>query len=304
VRLCTVRCVSRGLTRLALSIRKHSSARNAVRGHGGAVWTPPAAELSFDELEELVQVRAQLRNGALEGGLLAVVREQIACGSSIHALTRPQASHWTKTVFRVVVYDVGFYVSVVTYVLLRWYSRTIATPAFPFTLISAVGSLAAFIVVFYTSQAWGRFQMMYNLCMGLEGRLFDVTLLAQATLPADSAQMLWRHMNAAHALSYMGFSPYYTPRNLLNPINNRWKLLTPAELARVTEIGFAGGSATREVISWALSNVHAQFKAGAITDVEKQPLIEQIMRFREHNGSLFAYTDMVRSRAALTFAES
>jgi hypothetical protein len=128
---------------------------------------------------------------------------------------------------------------------------------------------------------------MYNLAMGLEGRIFDITLLAQATLPPAAALMLWRHMNAAHALLYLGVSAHYSEQNLLLPLNGLYKLLSPAEYARLSAVGFSGGTATREVLSWAVANVQAQYKAGVITDIEKAPLLDQITRFRATQGSLY-----------------
>ena len=180
---------------------------------------------TFQELEKLVKERSRLKKCAFEDGLAAVFR------------------HGAKTVFRLVIFDAAFYVSIVVYVLLRYYSHELGVDAFPMSPIACVGSLAAFIVVFFTSQAWQRFMTMYNLAMGLEGRIFDITLLAQATLPPAAALMLWRHMNAAHALLYLGVSSHYSEENLLLPLNDLYKLLSAAEYARLSAVGFSGGTA-------------------------------------------------------------
>jgi hypothetical protein len=254
---------------------------------------------TFQELEKLVKERSRLKKCAFEDGLAAVFR------------------HGAKTVFRLVIFDAAFYVSIVVYVLLRYYSHELGVDAFPMSPIACVGSLAAFIVVFFTSQAWQRFMTMYNLAMGLEGRIFDITLLAQATLPPAAALMLWRHMNAAHALLYLGVSSHYSEENLLLPLNDLYKLLSAAEYARLSAVGFSGGTAvsvpemdiaacmcadasalfitlpqTREVLSWAVHGVQAQYKAGVITHIEKGPLLDQITRFRATQGSLYDYQDL------------
>ena len=133
---------------------------------------------------------------------------------------------------------------------------------------------------------------MYGLAMGLEGRIFDCTLLAQATLPPAAALMLWRHLNAAHVLLYLGVSPHYSLDNLLLPLNELYRLLSPAEMERLTAVGFSGGTATREVLSWAVTGVQEQYKAGVITDIEKAPLLDQITRFRATQGSLYDFQDL------------
>ncbi len=93
----------------------------------------PAAEPTFEELENLVRDRTKLKNSAFDDGLVAVFR------------------HSAKTVFRLLLFDTAFYISVVGYVLLRWYGRSVGLDAFPLTPISCVGSLAAFIIVFFSA---------------------------------------------------------------------------------------------------------------------------------------------------------
>jgi hypothetical protein len=80
-----------------------------------------------------VRQRTKLKKGAFEDGIAAVVR------------------HFAKTVFRLLLFDTSFYISLIGYVLLRWYGRAVGLQAFPLTPISCVGSLAAFIIVFYSA---------------------------------------------------------------------------------------------------------------------------------------------------------
>jgi hypothetical protein len=47
-----------------------------------------------------------------------------------------------------------------------------------------------------------------------------------------------------------------------------------------------------QVISWAVTAVQAQYKAGTITDIEKGPLLDQVTRFRATMGALYDYQDM------------
>ncbi len=45
----------------------------------------------------------------------------------------------------------------------------------------------------------------------------------------------------------------------------------------------------KQVISWAVAAVQAQYKAGTITDIEKGPLLDQLTRFRAAMGALYDY---------------
>ena len=47
-----------------------------------------------------------------------------------------------------------------------------------------------------------------------------------------------------------------------------------------------------QVVSWAVTAVQAQYKAGTITDIEKSPLLDQVTRFRAAMGALYDYQDM------------
>ena len=79
------------------------------------------------ELEKLVKERTRLKKCAFDDGLVAVFR------------------HGAKTVFRLVVFDAAFYISIVVYVLLRYYAHELGVESFPVSPIACVGSLAAFI---------------------------------------------------------------------------------------------------------------------------------------------------------------
>jgi hypothetical protein len=159
------------------------------------------------------------------------------------------------------------------------------------TPVSSVGGLSAFIVVFFTGQAWNRFMAMYNLSMSLEGRIFDTMLLVENLLPRDTAWRVWRHLNAAHCLTYIGASAHYSESNLLLPLTHRYDLLTEDELQRIRGIGFAGGGATREVLSWIVTLIEQEMPPEH-GEYRKQAVIDQILRFRSAQGSTLDYQDL------------
>eukprot|EP01047_Picozoa_sp_COSAG01_P142859 COSAG01_NODE_74261_length_220_cov_2840.090909_1_plen_54_part_10 len=54
---------------------------------------------------------------------------------------------------------------------------------------------------------------MYSFSMKCKGRILDVCSMAKAYLTPAQAHRLWRHINVAHALGYIGLqvhedSPY------------------------------------------------------------------------------------------------
>lgn len=108
--------------------------RSFVRSGTYRVEPPSAAEL-----DHLLRQRAKLKKDAFKDGVFDLVRDA------------------GKSALRWVGMDPSFWVAQGVYTLLRVYARGKGATPFPtLTPLSAVGSLCAFIVVFYTSQAWSR----------------------------------------------------------------------------------------------------------------------------------------------------
>ena len=82
--------------------------------------------------------RSRLKKCAFDDGIIAVLR------------------HCAKTVFRLLIVDAAFYFSLTVYVLLRYYAHQLGLESFPVSPISCVSGVSAFIIVFFTSQAWQR----------------------------------------------------------------------------------------------------------------------------------------------------
>ena len=113
----------------------------------------------------------------------------------------------------------------------------------------------------YASQAYNRFMDQYFVSMSCEGRVFDICALAHAEMSKPAAYRLWRHVNLAHALTYVGLSETYTVDNFLRPLNEKYGLCSRAEWRRLEELKpEAGGGATREAITWAVNDIMMQTK--------------------------------------------
>ena len=90
----------------------------------------------------------------------------------------------------------------------------------PLNGLPIIGSFLSFFLVFYAGQAYTRFNSQYFTSMSCEGRIFDICSMAYSSLDRSAAIRLWRHINLAHALAYVGLSPAYTVKNFLEPVSH------------------------------------------------------------------------------------
>eukprot|EP01034_Spumella_vulgaris_P043644 gene43644-54217_t len=126
----------------------------------------------------------------------------------------------------------------------------------------------------------------------MEGRIFNVALLARTNLPTVDAWRLLRYLNAAHLLGYVGLSEVYNDENFFDPMNDQLQLLTALETARVKEIGIdTGGSAYREVIGWCLEIITDHFNSGLLDAGTKNAMISEVLTLRGAIGGLYDYDD-------------
>ena len=202
-------------------------------------------------------------------------------------------SNYRSTVLYLIIFDSKFYLSLLVYVAVRYtYIENTTMPTLQIVPVGYIGSLVSFLVVFFASQVYTRYLNLYNFSMVLEGRIFDTILLAKTLLSPSVAMRIFRYINAAHILCYIGFADVYKVHNLLEPLNNQYYLLDSAEISRLNTIGFNGGSTCREVLVWVSQVINQQHVKGKINKVEQQMLLDQILRFRAAVGSLYDYEDM------------
>jgi hypothetical protein len=139
--------------------------------------------------------------------------------------------------------------------------------------VAIIGGFHSLFLVFFASQSYGRYIEFSNYNYNMQGRLFDIVGLAasgfeQSELGRAAAHRLMRHVNAIHALAYIGITPTYTCKNFLEPLNKVHQIFSPKEWERIEEIKgigtIEGGSAYREVMGWALTDVEEMLKAGKV----------------------------------------
>ena len=136
--------------------------------------------------------------------------------------------------------------------------------------VAIIGGFHSLFLVFFASQSYGRYVQFSNYNYNMQGRMYDIVGLAangfeQSELGRAAAHRLMRHVNAMHALAYVGITPTYTVKNFLEPLNTIHQIFSPKEWERINEIKgegtIDGGSPYREVMGWALTDVEEMLKA-------------------------------------------
>jgi hypothetical protein len=79
----------------------------------------------------------------------------------------------------------------------------------PYITLSELSPLISFVVfyfVFINTTIFSQFYDQYKMSMSLEGRIFDICLLARSFLPKEYSFRIRRRINAALCLGYVGLS--------------------------------------------------------------------------------------------------
>lgn len=205
-------------------------------------------------------------------------------------------SHWDGTVLSHLKSDSVLWLTIALYVAVRVAARQ-GLPEFVAGLdagrMSIVGGFLTFFIVFYVNQSHQRFFSLYGHSMACKGRIFDAATLVRTCLPADRALRLIRYMNAAHATAYVGLSPVYSTTNYFNHIDETFQLLTPEERARLDKINMdVGGSAHRELISWAMMEVQHAKEKGLLDRELAAMLRGEVAKLRAAAGQLYDAADL------------
>lgn len=231
-------------------------------------------DLSYDELQNLVLKRKELGRKSFDEGI------KIVWG-------------YSGTILRFLLWDFQLWSSFILYFACRWYLKVHTTlPVVPLGPVSAIGGFVSFLLVYYASQTYTRMITLYSHSCGLKGRIVEAVMIANTNMHPSAAMRFCRHMNAAHILAYTGFNETYTRKNFFDPLNRQWRLLTEKEVERLDTIGFVGAGAVREVMQWMFNDIHAEFVAGRISDAEKLPIVDQVVRFRYAVAQLYDFADL------------
>lgn len=200
--------------------------------------------------------------------------------------------HFQSSIIQYLVCDISLAVNIIILVLFRFYMfEQKYLSLFPITAVTGIWSICSFLLVFYTNQVYSRYTSMFWLCNALQGRMLDICLLIQSSMSVSESFRVYRYLNTAHILGFIGCTKTYTEENLLTPFAEKYKLLTEDELRRIRSIGFRGGSACREVLNWILRDLQELYKQKKISDMDKYIIQDKLTAFRSAFGQIYDYQD-------------
>ena len=165
------------------------------------------------------------------------------------------------------------------------------------TNVGILGGFLSFFLVLFVNQTNGRFLEMYGFSKACSGRIQDVAGLAKTQLPAELADKLIRHFNAAHISGYVGLNAIgqgspYRQSNFFDYYNAKHKLLTPSEMKALSHHDMDNsGLCMKELVTWCQMDI-AQFrKDGHIDTYQEKFLHSKVLDFRAAMDGMYDYTD-------------
>lgn len=199
---------------------------------------------------------------------------------------------WKHTLLTSIVFDFELYSTLLVFALGRIFQNALTTQSIiALTAVGVSSTFISFLLVFYLTQCYTRYTAQYEAAMGCKGRIFDAVILARTIMDGPSAWRLFRYMNAAHLLGYIGLTDTYTENNLFKPLNAKYALLNDAEISRIREIGFNGGCAHREVLAWAIEAIRTELNANKINIFDANTLVGEVCMLRAKMGLLYDFAD-------------
>ena len=165
------------------------------------------------------------------------------------------------------------------------------------TNVGILGGFLSFFLVLFVNQTNGRFLEMYGFSKACSGRIQDVAGLAKTQLPAELADKLIRHFNAAHISGYVGLNAIgmgspYSKTFFFDHYNEEHKLLTPSEMKALSHHDMDNsGLCMKELVTWCQMDI-AQFrKDGHIDTYQEKFLHSKVLDFRAAMDGMYDYTD-------------
>ena len=158
--------------------------------------------------------------------------------------------------------------------------------------LAVLGGFLSFFLVFFVNQTNTRFLEMYGFSKACSGRTQDVAGLASNMFPADLAQQIIRHMNAAQIAGYVGLGGPYSKLHFFDHYNSVHNLMTPEEMEQISHLDMNSGSdVLKELVTWCQRDVGYAKKMGYIDSIEATEYYARILDFRASMDGIYDYCD-------------
>ena len=209
---------------------------------------------------------------------------------------------WSGTCLREIATDSLVWTTLIVYVGIRIYANMVdyvpeSVELLQKTNVGILGGFLSFFLVLFVNQTNGRFLEMYGFSKACSGRIQDVAGLAKTQLPAELADRLVRHFNAAHVAGYVGLNAIgqgspYSKTYFFDHYNADGKLLLPVEMKALSHHDMDNsGLCMKELVTWCQQDIVDARKAGHIDSYQEKFMHDKVLAFRAAMDGMYDYTD-------------
>jgi len=119
--------------------------------------------------------------------------------------------------------------------------------------------------------------------MNSGGFMSNICLFAHNWFSFAGKRRIFRYLNAAHILSFVGLEGVYDETNLFAPLNTAHRLLSETEIQKMKLYAFKGSTPYRVLLSWVMESIREEFIQGGISNAEMLKCLKLVFQLR---GSL------------------
>lgn len=197
---------------------------------------------------------------------------------------------WRSTIFRFILFDFQFWVTIAIYVVDRFFVQSLDLPVSALVII--VGFMS-FLLTFYLQNVISRYFAYYDNVCDCVGAIFDATLLIKGSFNEDRGIQLVKYLNAAYMMSFVEQSPgTFSFSNLMEPLNQKYEYLDEVDMAKVRLLRVDGSAVyAREIISWVVDIIHKEVKTGMLSEYRADRVLERVLKLRGSIAALFKFRD-------------
>lgn len=155
-------------------------------------------------------------------------------------------------------------------------------PSLGATVVGVLGGYISFAALFLNNQSFCRYYQSYGCCVSCQGRIFDTTTMAKATMRPESAALVTRYMCAAFLMAFVGLAPDHYTHSVLEAFVVKHELLTDAEWDALLAAGpFTNtGNRYRELVSWIVDELAAERDAGRCHPHDAELMMRNVLGLR------------------------